>query len=689
MNSDSMNSNTYWRRHLALGTALLLAAGAASAQGTGTQAPQRLGIETSNFDTSVRPQDDFFRYVNGGWLKNTQIPADRSSYGAFTQLADRSEAALRTIIEEAAAAPNRPAGSDLQKVGDYYRSYMDTARIESLGITPLRTELQRIARLRKHEELPDLFAELQQVGVQTPVGFFVGQDQKQATRYIAYLSQSGLGLPDRDYYLKDEANFVRTRTAYARYIETLLRLAGEKDPAAGARAVLELETTLARHHWDRTRNRDREATYNLYDNARVAGLIPGFSVAAFLDEVDAEKTPGVVVRQPDYFQALGGILSGTPVSTWRQYLTFKLVDEYAPYLSRPFADARFEFRGKTLQGQQQERPRWKRGVSAVEGALGEMVGRMYVERNFRPEAKARMERLVANVVEAFREGIDQLEWMSPATKEQAKAKLAGFRVKIGYPEQWRDYSALTVRGDDLAGNVMRSARVGFDRMVGRLGKPVARHEWAMTPQTVNAYYSPTMNEIVFPAAILQPPFFDPEADDAVNYGAIGAVIGHEISHGFDDQGSRSDAEGNLRNWWTEQDQAAFKARTDALVAQYGAYSPLPGMNINGRLTLGENIGDVSGLAVAYRAYRKSLGGREAPVIGGFTGDQRFFMGWAQVWRIQHREEALRQRLLTDSHSPGEYRVNGVLRNIPEFYTAFGVKPGDKMYLPPEQRVKVW
>jgi putative endopeptidase len=653
------------------------------------EASRKSGVDVSGFDTTVRPQDDFYRYVNGGWLARTRIPADRSSFGSFTELADRSETALRAIIEEAAAAPSRPQGSDVQKIGDFYLSYMDTARIEALGIKPLDQELRRIAQLRKKEELPELFGELQQIGVGTPIGFFVGQDPKQATRYVASVSQSGLGLPDRDYYFKEGESFERTRAAYAGYIETLLRLAGERDPKGAAAAVVALEKSLAERHWERARSRDREATYNAYDLAKLSTLTPGFSWAAFLDEADAEKTPVVIVRQPDYFQALGGIIASTPVETWRRYLTFKLLDAYADRLSRDFSQARFAFRGKVLSGQQEERPRWKRGVDAVEGAMGEMVGQRYVERHFRPEAKARMEELVRNVVAAFREGIDQLEWMSPETKAQAQAKLARFNVKIGYPEKWRDYSALTVRPRDLAGNTMRARRFAYDRMVGRVGKPIDRTEWGMTPQTVNAYYSPGMNEIVFPAAILQPPFFDPEADDAVNYGGIGAVIGHEISHGFDDQGSRSNGEGNLVNWWSEQDQAAFKTRTDALVAQYNGYTPLPGMNINGRLTLGENIGDLSGLAVAYRAYRKSLNGKEAPVIGGLTGDQRFFMGWAQIWRTLYRDEALRQRLLTDSHSPGEYRTNAVLRNMPEFYAAFGVKPGDRMYLPPEQQVKVW
>ena len=648
-----------------------------------------LGFDRRNFDTSVRPQDDFFRYVNGGWLKTTQIPADRSSFGSFVELRDRSEEALRAIIEEAAAARNAQPGSETQKVGDLYRSFMDSARVEAAGITPVRPELARIAALNDRAALPELFAHLQRIGVQTPFGFGVGQDARQATRYIASAGQSGLGLPDRDYYLKQDAKLVAARAAYQTYVETLLRLAGERDPAGGARAVLALETALAEKQWDRARSRDREASYNLRTVAQLDSMMPGFSWTRFLRAVGAESTPGVVVRQPDYMMAMNQIVAATPVPVLRQYLTVKLVDNYASALGSPFVNAQFAYRGRALQGLEANRPRWKRGVGLVEGALGEAAGRLYVQRNFRPESRARMQELVANLRSAFQTAIDSLEWMSPATKVQAQAKLAKFNVKIGYPDQWRDYSALEIRPGDLAGNLRRISMFGHTRMIRRLGQPIDRGEWGMTPQTVNAYYSPTMNEIVFPAAILQPPFFNPAADDAVNYGGIGAVIGHEISHGFDDQGRRSDGEGNLRDWWTEADNAAFKQRADALVAQYAAFSPAPGLNLNGRLTLGENIGDLSGLAVAYRAYRKSLNGREAPVIDGLTGDQRFFIGFAQIWRTLMREDALRQQVMTDPHSPGEYRTNGVLRNIPEFYAAFNVQPGDKMYLPPEQRVRIW
>ncbi|MEW5930287.1 MAG: M13 family metallopeptidase [Gemmatimonadota bacterium] len=645
------------------------------------------GIDVAGMDRSVRPQDDFYHYVNGGWVKRTEIPADRSNYGSFIWLAMEADKANRRIVEEAAAARDAAPGSDRRKVGDYYQSFVDTARIQQLGIQPLRAELARLAAVSGKAQLPATFARLQRLGVQTPVGFLVWQDARQADRYIVYVTQSGLGLPERDYY--SEAKFADARAAYQRYVETLLRLAGERDPAGAARNILALETELAKGHWEGARARDAEKTYNLFTAAKLDSLTPSFSWASYLQAAGAQATPAVVVRMPDYFQTMDRVVRQVPLQTWKQYMTFKLLDAYADELSRPFDDAKFQFAGRTLQGLQQPRPRWARGVAAVEGAMGQMLGKMYVESNFTPESKTRMQELVTNLLAAFRQGIDELEWMSPETRARAQDKLAKFNVKIGYPDQWPDYSALEVRRGDLVGNVMRAAGFAHNRAVGRLGKPIDRGEWGMTPQTVNAYYSSTMNEIVFPAAILQPPFFNPTADDAVNYGAIGAVIGHEISHGFDDQGSRSDGEGNLRNWWSDADQREFGKRTDALVAQYDAFSPLPGLNVNGRFTLGENIGDLSGLAVAYKAYKIATQGKEVPVIDGFTGDQRFFLGFAQIWRREHREADTRQRILTDPHSPSVFRTNGPLRNFDPFYAAFDVKPGDRMYLPPEQRVKIW
>ncbi|NMO14326.1 peptidase M13 [Pyxidicoccus fallax] len=663
-------------------------AASASAQAA-TETVRSLGVELNHLDRSVRPQDDFYKFVNGNWLKTASIPADRARYGTFIELADKAELAMRAIIEEAGAAQARQPGSTQQKVGDLYNSFMDTQRIEAQGLEPVRAELQRVKALKSAAELPELFAEFMRDGVQVPFGIYVGQDAKQATRYIVYASQSGLGLPDRDYYFKQEPRFVETRAAYVAYIEKLLTLAGEKDAKKAAQAILQLETALAEMSWDRVKNRDREATYNLKTVAELDALTPGFPWARFLKAAGAESTPAVIVRQPDYFQAMSGLLKKTPLPVLKQYLTFKVLDERAPLLSSAFDTANFEFRGKTLQGMQENRPRWKRAVEVVNVSLGEAVGQLYVERHFSPASKQRMQELVANLREAFRKGIDGLDWMSPATKAQAQAKLAKFNVKIGYPEKWRDYSSLEITAGDLVGNVRRGDAFEFNRQMAKLGKPIDRAEWHMSPQTVNAYYSSTMNEIVFPAAILQPPFFNPEADDATNYGAIGGVIGHEFSHGFDDQGSRSDGDGNLRDWWTAEDKAGFEKRTAMLVEQYNGFSPLEAMNVNGKLTLGENIGDLSGLTVAYQSYKLSLQGKPAPTIDGFTGDQRFFLGWAQIWRGLYRDDAMRQMLLTDSHSPPQYRVNGVVRNMPEFYEAFGVKQGDAAWLPPEQRVKVW
>jgi putative endopeptidase len=658
------------------------------AQRASSQPVLRLGVDTTNFDRSIRPQDDFFRFANGTWLRTTRIPDDRSTYGSFVALDDASQEALREIVEESAASDHAP-GSVKQKVGDFYATFIDSASVERLGLAPLRGELARIASLSDRSELSEAFGHLARQGVQTPISFYVSPDGRDATRYVAYASQSGLGLPDRDYYLSDDPKLVAARDAYRAYAGSLLQLAGVGNGTEAIDDVLELESALALAQWDRTRNRDREATYNAFTLGKLGELTPAFAWSRYLAATDAFDTPIVVVRQPDYLEALDSLISAAPLESWKRYLTVKLLDDYADFLPQAFVDASFEFRGRTLQGLTEQRPRWKRGVDATEAALGMQLGRLYVERHFHPEAKARMDDLVENLVTAFREGIGELEWMSPATRAEARDKLAKFEVKIAYPDVWPEHAGLEVRRGDLLGNVQRARRFEFQEMVDDLGGPIDEHDWAMTPQTVNAYYHPTLNEIVFPAAILQPPFFDFTADDAVNYGAIGAVIGHEISHGFDDQGRRSDGDGNLRDWWMPADASAFQERADRLVEQYGEYSPLEGQSINGRLTLGENIGDLSGLAVAYKAYRRSLGGREAPVIGGFTGDQRFFLGWAQIWRTLYREEALRQRLLTDPHSPGEFRVNGVLRNLAEFHAAFGLKPGDGMYVPPEERVEIW
>ncbi|HLT29569.1 MAG TPA: M13-type metalloendopeptidase [Myxococcaceae bacterium] len=645
------------------------------------------GVELQHVDTSVRPQDDFYRYVNGGWLATAKIPADLPRYGTFIELRNQSELALRAIIEEAAGA--KRGSAEVRQIGALYRSYMDLERREALGLTPIRADLARIDALKSKLELPAYFAQLSRAGVGLPIGTYVHQDAKQASRYVLYATQSGLGMPDRQYYLSDAKRFVEIRSAYLHFLETLLKTAGVEQPGDAARKVLDFETRLATAQWDRVKNRDREATYNPHSVAELEARTPGFSWSTYLRGIGATRTPTIIVRQPDYLVAAHQALRDTPMPTLRNYLKVRVLSDVASYLTRDLDEAAFTFYGKVLTGAEEPRPHWKRGVSLVNGALGEAVGKLYVARHFSPESKTRMEVLVKNLFTAFEQSIDTLDWMGPATRTQAKEKLSRFTVKIGYPDVWRSYAGLRISDRDLIGNLKRSAEFEHRRQVGRLGKPIDRQEWRMSPQTVNAYYSSTMNEIVFPAAILQPPFFNPEADDAVNYGAIGGVIGHEISHGFDDQGSRSDGEGNLRNWWTDADREAFQDRTARLVAQYNAFSPMEGMHVNGALTLGENIGDLSGLTVAFRAYLNALGGKPAPELAGFSGPQRFFLGWAQVWRGLHREDYLRQMLTTDPHAPGEYRVNGVVRNMPGFYEAFGVKEGDALFLPAAERVKIW
>ncbi|MEO9020119.1 MAG: M13 family metallopeptidase [Gemmatimonadaceae bacterium] len=652
------------------------------------QTGHALGIDTTNFDRSVRPQDDFFKFVNGTWLKRTEIPSDASSWGAFNELSEKSRADLHGILEEAAAA-KAPAGSDRAKVGDLYASYMDSARVESLGLEPLHGELARIAALKSTGQLPEQFAHLARLGIQGPFGVGVGSDPKNSSLNIVTVNQSGIGMPDRDNYLAKSAKMVETRNAYRNYVERLLTLAKNPDANAAASRILALETSIATVQWDRARNRDRNATYNKMTADQLAAMSPAYDWPTYLSAAGLGAATEVVVRQPDFIKSMNDIFASTPIETWREYMTFKLLDAYANELPSEFGDARFAFRGQTLTGLQAQPERWKRAVDEVGRILGEPAGKLYVAKYFKPEAKARMVAMVNNLRLAYKVGIDSLTWMSPATKAQAEAKLAKFTVKIGYPDRWRDYSGLVIKRGDLLGNAMRSAEFQYADVTGRLGQPVERWRWGMTPQTVNAYYNPSNNEIVFPAAILQPPFFNVNADDATNYGAIGAVIGHEIGHGFDDQGRKSDGDGNLRDWWTPADATAFEALTTRLAAQYDAINPIDSLHINGQLTMGENIGDLSGLAQAYRAYHISLHGKTPPVIAGYAGDQRFFLGFAQIWRTKMRDAALRQQLLTNPHSPGMYRAFVPLINNDAFDKAFNVKPGDKMYLPPADRVKIW
>ncbi|MGD8325785.1 MAG: M13-type metalloendopeptidase [Sphingomonadales bacterium] len=646
------------------------------------------GIDFTAMKETVRPQDDFYRYVNGTWLDTFEIPEDRSNYGSFTRLAELSEKRTRSIIEGAAENPGA-AGSEAAKIGALYKSFMDEERANALGLEPIRADLDAIAALDSLEGVAKVMAKMTVEGGTSPINFFVNQDSKNPDVYITYFTQTGLGLPDRDYYLEDNERFNDIRAKYIAYITAILTEAGVDGAAEKADAIMALETKMAEVFWTRTESRDRDKTYNKLSREDLVAANSNFPWDAYLQDVGLADEQSFIVRQPSSLKGVTDIFADTSIDDWKAYLTFHQLDGAAPLLSQNFVDLAFDFNSKTLFGVPKNRDRWKRGVSFVEGALGEAVGKLYVEKYFAPEAKEAMDELVANLITAFDVSIKELDWMGDETKEQALVKLSKFTPKIGYPSKWRDYSALEVKEGDLVGNSRRANTFEYWRNIKKLGAPVDRTEWFMTPQTVNAYYNPPANEIVFPAAILQPPFFDVNADPAVNYGGIGAVIGHEIGHGFDDQGSKSDGDGILRNWWTDADLEGFKARTDALVAQYDAFEPLPGEHVNGRLTLGENIGDLGGLTIAYEAYKLSLGGKEAPVIDGYTGDQRFFMSWAQVWRRLYREETLSNRLKTDPHSPSEQRTNGIVRNIDAWYDAFGVGEEDEMYLPPEERVSIW
>lgn len=678
---------------LALGIALSLGlASCASQQAPQSQAEVKKasGIELENFDHQVRHQDDFYYSVNGKWLATTPIPADKSNYGAFSVLYEESQAALKQIIEEAAAKPNKAEGSVEQKIGDFYAAYMDSTLADQLGIAPLKGQLADIAKTASHADVAALMGKLLTDGSGIPFGFYVNNDAKNSSQYGVYLYQSGLTLPDRDYYLKDDPKFVANREAMREYVRNLMSAAGYPHADAAAANVANIELFIAQSQWSRVESRDANKAYNKMSLKELQQLMGGFDFDGFAKAAGLSgKTQDVIVRQPSYFEKLGAEFGKFPVLAWQDYLAFHLVDSYAGLLSQQFVDLHFDFHSKTLMGIQEQKPRWKRAVDGADQVIGELVGKEYVARHFQPEAKARMESMIKNLIKGFEVSIDELEWMTPETKKAAQEKLSKFTYKIGYPDKWKDYSNLEIKADDLVGNYQRYARFEYQDMLAKLGKPIDRSEWHMTPQTVNAYYNPVMNEIVFPAAILQPPFFNMEADDAVNYGGIGAVIGHEISHGFDDQGAKYDGDGNLRNWWTDKDREEFQKRGAQLSAQYSQFEALPGKFVNGDLTLGENIGDLGGLTVALRSYHLSLNGKEAPVMDGLTGDQRFFVGWSQVWRRNYRDEELGRRLLTDPHSPSHYRAMGTPRNVEGFYKAFDLKPTDKMYLSEEDRVKIW
>ena len=643
------------------------------------------GLDFSHHDKSVRPQDDLYRHFNGSWLKTAEIPADRASDGAFIKLRIQSEARVREIIEGA-------TGSDeATKIAHIYASFMDDAAVNTKGGAPIADELAQVDSISGLTDFISILSKLEARGTSGIFGTFIYADMKDASTNILYLQQGGISLPDEAYYREEK--YADIRTAYVAHIEAMFALAGVSDPAGNAAKVMALETSIASHHWDQVKDRDATLTYNKMNRTEVKALMPAFDWERYLTdgEIPAIVLDSVIVQQPSFFEGLGSILASFDVDAWKAWLKWHIVSGAAPYLSDDFTNENFAFFGKTLSGTPELRERWKRAVSMIEGSLGEAVGKVYVQKYFPAEAKARMEKLVANLIEAYRISINELAWMSPDTKVKALEKLGKFRPKIGYPDKWRDYSQLQTTPDDLYGNVGRVVKFQRDHELAKIGKPVDRDEWHMAPQTVNAYYNPVMNEIVFPAAILQPPFFGLDHDDAVNYGAIGAIIGHEIGHGFDDQGSKYDGDGALNNWWTDSDRAAFEERTKALIAQYDVLAPeeAPDVTVNGALTIGENIGDLGGLAIAFKAYQISLAGKPSPVIEGMSGEKRLMLSWAQVWRAKVRPEEMRRRIATDPHSPGEFRCNQILKNFTPFYEEFGVTDKDALWLEEQSRVQIW
>ncbi len=649
---------------------------------------QHSGLLLKYMDKDVRPGDDFNAFVNGSWIKTTEIPADKPGYGIFTILRDESQEHVKAIIEESADG-DFAKGSDEQKVGDLFASYMDTETRNELGVSPIQSDLDQIDAIENAEDLAIYFAKVNKLGVSVPFVLDQYVDFKDPNTYMIYTFQGGLGLPDREFYFLEDEKSQDIRTKYVEHVAKMFELAGLENGQGAADTIMALESKLAAEHMKKEQTRNMVALYNKIPLEELSDLMPNFAWDAYLSEAGVAGIDGLVVTQLDYMKALDGIIQDTSMDDWKTYLKWTVLNTSANLLTEALDRQNFEFYSKTLRGVEQQQPQWRRGVNVVNGNLGEVVGKVYVARHFPPDAKAKMQELVGNLIKAYEVSIKELDWMGDETRAQALDKLSKFTPKIGYPDEWKDYSKLSIERDDLVGNMRRSAMVNYDFKIGRQGGPVDRGEWAMTPQTVNAYYNPPLNEIVFPAAILQPPYFDLNAEDAVNYGAIGAVIGHEIGHGFDDSGSTFDGDGVLRNWWTDEDRDEFKARTAKLIEQYSAFKPFDDLSVNGEFTLGENIGDLGGLSIGLLAYKISLDGEEPAEMDGYTGWQRVFLGYAQAWRGKYREEALRHQINTDPHSPGMYRVNGVVRNVPEFYEAFEIAETDELYLPPEERVKIW
>lgn len=676
---------------IALASALLLTACDSSTEAPATAAAPatalKSGVDFAAMDTSIRPQDDFYAYANGNWLAATEIPADQVGWGSYMTLRDEGLEQLRTIVEELGgdASDNEAAAN----ISAFYSAYLDEAGVEADGLAPIEDLLSEIDSLDDHDAVAAFFGSSNVIGVDAPFNLYINQDDKDPDTYVIFFVQSGLGLPDRDYYFDESERGAELRDKYLRFVEQMLALSGHEDATAAAGRIMALETALAENQWDKVDSRDADKVYNKIMDDDLDGLLSNFDLDAYFAGLGAERQDYVIVSQPSYLEALNDIFLATDVSIWREYARLNLILSYANFLPKQFVDTQFDFYSRTLFGREDQQPRWKRAINSINGSMGELLGQLYVAKHFPPEAKERMVELVDNLMQAYADSIRNLEWMSEETKAQALTKLSKFTPKIGYPDKWKDYSDLVVSADSLVGNIRNARAFNHFMQLDKLGAPVDRSEWFLAPQVVNAYYNPGLNEIVFPAAYLQPPNFQLDADDAYNYGAIGVTIGHEIGHGFDDQGSKYDGDGNLKSWWTDEDRARFEERTEGLVEQFNGFEALPGLFVNGEFTLGENIGDLGGMAIALKAYRMSLDGKEPPVIDGFAGEERFFLGFAQSSRIKWREQLVEWLVKNDPHSPDVFRVNGVVPNVDAFYATYNVAEGDGHYLPPEERVRIW
>lgn len=645
------------------------------------------GIDLEGMNTDIRPQDNFYEYANGKWIAATEIPAEEIGWGSYMTLRKASLEQSKAIVEGLSASADLKG--EEKKISDFYKAWMDEALVNEKGVEPLTMNLKGIEALTSHDDIMTYFGAENPNGLDGPFNFYVGQDDKDSTRYVVFFVQSGLGLPNRDYYFDESERGRFLVQEYQGYISRILSLAGHDNAQAAAARVVDLETTLAEHHWTKVENRDADKVYNPFTDVELTSLLSNLNLDSYLQGIGVARQPAVIVMQPSYLEQVNSLFREVPVETWKDYLQARTVSSFANFLSEDFVQARFDFYSETLAGREEQTPRWRRAVASINSSIGEMLGKIYVERHFKPESKERMVEMVANLNRAYADSIRNLGWMSDETKEKALTKLSKFTPKIGYPDKWKDYSALALFSDDLVGNIKRARTFSHNQNVDKLGKPIDRNEWFMAPQQVNAYYNPGLNEIVFPAAYLQSPNFIPEADDAYNYGAIGVTIGHEIGHGFDDQGSKYDGDGNLRSWWTEEDRANFEIRTKGLVDQFNKFEALPGLFVNGELTLGENIGDLGGTAIALKAYRLSLEGHDAPTIDGFTGEERFFIGNAQASRLKWRDQFMELLVKSDPHSPDRFRVNGVMSNMKDFYSTYHVKEGDELYLPEAERVSIW